>query len=233
MVVVGRVTMVPVCDDTQNLNETESETFFRYQIFPIPNPILFYTNFFLYRIRYFFDTKLFDAESETTTKMEKFRNRDISKPKHDPKYPKYERNQIQNFVDTESDTFSDTNFLGYWNRYFIRYQICSIPNPKPLKKWKSFETEKFRNRKVTLWMLHWGMVRNKLTPKAPISAFLLPSALVLRHRSAVSRNLVTSIQALFQIRFVKNLKPQVISDLNKYSPINQRAQINWLADIGN
>ena len=29
-----------VCDDTQNLNETESETFFRYQIFPIPNPIL-------------------------------------------------------------------------------------------------------------------------------------------------------------------------------------------------
>ena len=42
-----------VCDDTQNLNETESETFFRYQIFPIPNPILF-------SIPNFFDT-----ESET------------------------------------------------------------------------------------------------------------------------------------------------------------------------
>ena len=32
---------VAVCDETQNLNETESETFFRYQFFSIPNPILF------------------------------------------------------------------------------------------------------------------------------------------------------------------------------------------------
>ena len=58
-----------MCDVTQNLNETESETFFRYQIFPIPNPILF-------PIPNFFDT-----ESETTKKMEKFRNREVSKPK--------------------------------------------------------------------------------------------------------------------------------------------------------
>ena len=30
-----------MCDETQNLNEIESKTFFRYQFFPIPNPILF------------------------------------------------------------------------------------------------------------------------------------------------------------------------------------------------
>ena len=40
-------TSLAVCDDTQNLNETESETFSRYQFFPIPNPILFsIPNFF-------------------------------------------------------------------------------------------------------------------------------------------------------------------------------------------
>ena len=43
--------------------------FFRYQIFTIPNPILF-------TIPNFFDT-----ESETTKKMEKFRNREVLKPK--------------------------------------------------------------------------------------------------------------------------------------------------------
>ena len=59
----------PVCDKTQNMNATESETFFRYQFFLIPNPILL-------SIPNFFDT-----ESETILKMEKFRNREVSKPK--------------------------------------------------------------------------------------------------------------------------------------------------------
>ena len=46
---------VPVCDETQNLNETESETFFRYQFFSIPNPILFSIPiFFRNRYRYFY-----------------------------------------------------------------------------------------------------------------------------------------------------------------------------------
>ena len=57
-----------MCDETQNLNETESETFFRYQIFPIPNPILLSIPFFFdtesdtffrYRIRYFFQYQIF------------------------------------------------------------------------------------------------------------------------------------------------------------------------------
>ena len=44
-----------VCDETQNLNETESETFFRYQFFSIPNPILFSIPiFFRNRYRYFY-----------------------------------------------------------------------------------------------------------------------------------------------------------------------------------
>ena len=50
----------PVCDDNQNLNETESETFFRYQIFPMPNPILFsIPNFFDTVSDTFFKTKFF------------------------------------------------------------------------------------------------------------------------------------------------------------------------------
>ena len=43
---------------------------------------------------------------------------------------------IPNFFNTKSDTF-------------FRNQIFSIPNSKPSKKWKSFENEKFQNRKVT------------------------------------------------------------------------------------
>ena len=71
------------------------------------------------------------------------------------RYPKSERNRIRNFFpipnfsDIESDTFFDTKFFRYRNRYFFRYQNFPIPNPKPPKKWKSFETEKFRNRNVT------------------------------------------------------------------------------------
>ena len=57
-----------VCDDTQNLKETESETFFD-------------TKFFWYRIRYFSRYQIFDTESKTIQKMEKFWNREVSKPK--------------------------------------------------------------------------------------------------------------------------------------------------------
>ena len=95
-----------VCDETQNLNETESETFFRYQIFSIPNPILFpipiffryrYRNFskpipILFSIPIFFETNT-DTFFETKNfrhryryhpnnwnsfKTEKFRNRNVT-----------------------------------------------------------------------------------------------------------------------------------------------------------
>ena len=58
------------------------QNFFRYQIFLIPNPILFWYQIFtipnplLFSIPYFFDT-----ESETIKKMEKFRNWEVLKPK--------------------------------------------------------------------------------------------------------------------------------------------------------
>ena len=83
------VDIISVCDDTQNLNETESETFFRYQIFPIPNPILFPI------------PNIFDTESDTffVTKFFRYRIRNhqkngkVSKPRSfetetSPKIPK-------------------------------------------------------------------------------------------------------------------------------------------------
>ena len=73
-----------VCDDTQNLNETESETCFRYQIFPIPNSILF-------SIPTFFDT-----ESDTF-----FRYQILSIPKLKPskKWKRFE---------------TETSHSGWW-----------------------------------------------------------------------------------------------------------------------
>jgi len=117
--------LTAVCDDTQNLNETESETFFRYRIryffryhfFPIPKLILFSI------------PKFSDTESETTKKMEKFRNREVSKPKRHLNYPKSEQNLIQNF---------------------FRYQIFSIPNPIlfPIPNFSDTETDPFFDTKI-------------------------------------------------------------------------------------
>merc|ERR1712192_139140 len=74
-----------VCDDTQNLNKTESKTFFRYQIFPIPNPILFpIPNIFNTESDTFFDTKFFRYRIRNYPKngksfeTEKFQNRNIT-----------------------------------------------------------------------------------------------------------------------------------------------------------
>ena len=66
-----------MCDDTQNLNETESETFFRYQILPIPNPILFpIPNIFNTKSDTFFDTKIFRYRIRNHLK-----NGKVSKPR--------------------------------------------------------------------------------------------------------------------------------------------------------
>ena len=90
-----------VCDETQNLNETESETFFRYQIFSIPNPILFPIPIFLrYRYRYFFRYQNFTKPIPILffdTKI--FRNR----------YRYFFRYQF--FSETDTDTFFETKFF--------------------------------------------------------------------------------------------------------------------------
>ena len=113
----------PVCDDTQNLNQTESETFLRYQIFPIPNPKLFSIhNFFDTEPDTFFDTKFCDTESEILLK-----NGKVSKPRS-----------------------FENKFFRYRIRYFFRYQIFmilnpilfSIPNPKPSEKNKKVSKPK-------------------------------------------------------------------------------------------
>ena len=72
-----------MCDETQNLNETESETFFRYQFFPKPIPILFsIPNFFETDTDTFFSIpKFFETDKDTLKKMEKFRNREELKPR--------------------------------------------------------------------------------------------------------------------------------------------------------
>ena len=91
-----------VCDETQNLNETESETFFRYQIFSIPNPILFpIPIFFRYRYRYF------------------FRYQNFTKP-----IPILF--SIPKFFETDTDTFFDTK--NFRNRY--RYHPKKVSKPR-------------------------------------------------------------------------------------------------------
>ena len=69
-----------VCDGTQNVNDTD--TFFRYQIFSIPIPVLFSgTKFFRYRNRYFFPVPNFsDTGSDTTKKNENSRYREFPVP---------------------------------------------------------------------------------------------------------------------------------------------------------
>ena len=70
----------PVCDDTQNLNKAESESFFRYQIVLIPIPILFqYQIFSDTESDTFFNTKFFPIPNPILF-------------------------SIPNFYDTESDT---------------------------------------------------------------------------------------------------------------------------------
>ena len=69
-----------VCEKTQNLNETEFEKFFRYQIFPIPNLILFpIPNFYDTESNTFVEPNFFDTESETIIKVDRFQNREVSK----------------------------------------------------------------------------------------------------------------------------------------------------------
>ena len=80
-----------VCDETQNLNGTESETFFQSHFFSIPNLILFSIPiFFRYRIRYFFWYQNFSKPIPIL-------------------FP------IPNFFETDTDTFIDTKIFR--NRY--------------------------------------------------------------------------------------------------------------------
>ena len=71
-----------MCDDTQNLNKIESESFFRYQIFPIPNPILFsIPNVFDTESDTFSIPNFSDTESDTSFDINFFDTASITIPK--------------------------------------------------------------------------------------------------------------------------------------------------------
>ena len=143
-----------VCDDSQNLNETESETFFfQYQTFTILNPICF-NIIFLYQ--FFLILNFFSILNPKHPKnwkvlkprTEKFRNRL-------PKYPKSERNWIwifliPNIFYTESDSFSDSKFFRYRIRHFFRYQFFYTKS-ETIIRMEKFQNWKVWNRNVTLW----------------------------------------------------------------------------------
>ena len=123
-----------MCDDTQNLNETESKTFsetkfFWYRMFLTPNPILSLPILIP----------------------------NCTQPCLKQTIPRF--CWICFFV-TESETFY-TKYFRYRIRYFFGYQICSILNliffaTKFFRYWiryhpknrKSLETETFWNREV-------------------------------------------------------------------------------------
>ena len=119
--------LVTVCDETQNLNETESKTFFRYQIFSIPNPILFCdTNFFPIPIPILFSIpKKIETDTNTFIDTKNFRN--------------------QVFLIPNPILFSIPNFFRYQYRYFFRYQILPKPIPKlfPIPKFIETDTDTF------------------------------------------------------------------------------------------
>ena len=97
------------------LNDTGTDTFFRYQIFTIPIPVLFSgTKFFRYRFRDFFPVPNFtDTGSETFFRYLIF---PIPVPILCP----------------------GTKFFRYWFRYFFRYQIFPIPVPRLFSGTKFF-----------------------------------------------------------------------------------------------
>ena len=155
-----------MCDETQNLNDTDSETFFRYQNFPRPVPGLFSVPNFS------------DTGSDTTRKNNKFpvpvpvpiinlQNFQILRTKisSGTKFFQYRFRDffpVPNFSETDSETFfryqifsipiprlfSVPNFFRYRFRDFFRYQIFPIPVPIPSKK-----ENNSRERDVTLWLL--------------------------------------------------------------------------------
>ena len=129
-----------VCDDTKNLNETESKTFYLYQFFSIlnpflfsiptfsiQNPILFYTNF----SRYFFIYQMFLILNPTSLFI--------------PIFFRY-RIRNNNFflkifkTDSNKDTkFHKTMFQTDKSKIFLI--IFLIPNPRLFSISNIFDTE--------------------------------------------------------------------------------------------
>ena len=134
-----------MCDDTQNLNETESETFFRYQILPIPNPILFpIPNIFNTESYTFFDTKKFRYRIQNHLK-----NWKVSKPrscetKTSPQIPKIWTKPYPCII---SVSFGTVLHSKSWEFYFLRLSVCDdTQNLNETESETFFDTKFFRYR---------------------------------------------------------------------------------------
>ena len=126
------------------LNDTDTDTYFRYKIFPILIPVLFFgTKFFRYRFRdFFFPISTFtDTGSETFSGTKLFCYRFWYHQKSE-KFPVPVRNENQGFIfdtssetfyavcedtqnlnKTESETFSDTESDTFFDTKFVQYRI--------------------------------------------------------------------------------------------------------------
>ena len=125
--------LLTVCDGTQNVGryryryffpvlnifDTDTGTFFRYQIFPIPVPRLFSdTKFDRYRFRDFFPVPNFsDTGSDTTRKMKNSRYRHLN---------------------STGTHYKSSKFLNFGNKNQFRYQIFPIPVPRLFSGTKFF-----------------------------------------------------------------------------------------------
>ena len=180
------VSQKSVCDGTRNVGryryryffpvlnifDTDTGTFFRYQIFPIPVPRLFSdTKFDRYRFRDFFPVPNFsDTGSDTTIKMKNSRYRYLYGTGTHYKSLKFlnfgneTQFRYQIFPIPVPRLFSGTKFCRYRFRDFLsvpnltdtgsetffRYQFVPIPVPIPPKKLKIPGTGNSRYRYVTL-----------------------------------------------------------------------------------
>ena len=140
--------MESVCEETQNLNDTDSETFFRYQNFPRPVPRLFSVpNFFRDRFRYHKEgknpgngTRPRPRQQNSSLVLGLFGTKFFLPPIPRLFGTKFFRDRFRDFFlvlkfsETDSETFFGTKFFRYRFRDFFRYQIFPIPVPIPSKK---------------------------------------------------------------------------------------------------
>ena len=134
-----------VCDETQNLNDTDSETFFRYQIFSRPIPRLF-------SVPKFFET---DSETFFGTHFFRYRFQDFFWYQN-LSWPIPRLFSVLIVFETGSETFFGTKFFR--DRFWYHTKKCknpgngTRPGPKSTQIfWKMapiffFGTKFFRDR---------------------------------------------------------------------------------------
>ena len=146
--------MYTVCDAStvpKMLDDTDTDTFFWYQIILIPISVLFSgTKFFRYRFRDFFPIpNLTDTGSDTTRKMNNSRYRHLNGTGTHYKSSKFlnfgNENQFryQIFPIPVPRLFPGTKFFRYRFRAFFPVPICSVCLSDTTKKMKKSRHREF------------------------------------------------------------------------------------------